>query len=157
MGNNYVLVYGRILTDNARGLSYFAVIALLIAAAIIDVKEYRIPDKLVVAGAAVGLAFSLFDPPRGFLNSIIGGATAELVSLLIYYISKGGLGLGDVKLFGCVGIYLGIEGTVSAMLIAAVLSGLFSLVLICINRDNKKREIPFAPFILAGTLASIMF
>ena len=157
MGNNFILVHGRILTDNARELSYFAVIALLILAAIIDVREYRIPDKLVVVGAVVGLTFSLFDPPRGFLNSLIGGVAAGIVLLLIYYITKGGLGLGDVKLFGCVGFYLGIESTVSAMLIAAVLSGLFSLVLICINRDNKKREIPFAPFILAGTLAAIMF
>lgn len=87
----------------------------------------------------------------------MGGMTAGLVLFLIYCITNGGLGLGDVKLFGCVGIYLGFFSTVSAMLMATVLSGLYSLVLICINRGNKKREIPFAPFILAGALAAIIF
>lgn len=138
-------------------LSYFTIIVLLIAAAIIDVKKFRIPDKLVLPGAAVGLAFSMLEPQRGLLNSLVAGITAGMVLFLIHCVTKGGIGLGDVKLFGCVGIYLGCETTFSAMLIAAVLSGLFSLVLICINRDNKKRELPFAPFILLGTLAAIVF
>jgi prepilin signal peptidase PulO-like enzyme (type II secretory pathway) len=157
MRNHFYLILTSGLTDNIRLISYVAVIALLSAAAIIDIKERRIPDKLVLAGVAAGLVFSLLDMNSGFLNSLMGGVTTGLVLILIYYITKGGLGLGDVKLFVCTGIYLGLEGTVSAMLIAAVLSGLFSLGLICINRDNKKREIPFAPFILAGALVAIIF
>ena len=137
-------------------LPYLTIIILLAAAAIIDIRKKRIPDKLVLAGTVAGLAFVLIDPQREFLSSILGGATAGLVLLLIHYITKGGLGLGDVKLFGCSGIFLGLEGTVSAMLISAVLSGLFSMVLICLNPDNKKSEIPFAPFILAGVLAVII-
>ncbi len=136
--------------------SYLTIIIILVAAAIIDIRKKRIPDKLVLAGTVAGLAFVLIDPQREFLSSILGGATAGLVLLLIHYITKGGLGLGDVKLFGCSGIFLGFESTVSAMLISAVLSGLFSMVLICLNPDNKKSEIPFAPFILAGVLAVII-
>ncbi len=135
---------------------YLTMVILLSAAAIIDIRKKRIPDKLVLAGTVAGLAFVLIDPQREFLSSILGGATAGLVLLLIHYITKGGLGLGDVKLFGCSGIFLGFESTVSAMLISAVLSGLFSMVLICLNPDNKKSEIPFAPFILAGVLAVII-
>ncbi|HOH89566.1 MAG: prepilin peptidase [Clostridia bacterium] len=135
---------------------YLTIVILLSAAAIIDIRKKRIPDKLVLAGTVAGLAFVLIDPQREFLSSILGGATAGLVLLLIHYITKGGLGLGDVKLFGCSGIFLGFESTVSAMLISAVLSGLFSMVLICLNPDNKKSEIPFAPFILAGVLAVII-
>ena len=135
---------------------YLTIVILLSAAAIIDIRKKRIPDKLVLAGTVAGLAFVLIDPQREFLSSILGGATAGLVLLLIHYITKGGLGLGDVKLFGCSGIFLGFERIISAMLISAVLSGLFSIVLICLNPDNKKSEIPFAPFILAGVLAVII-
>jgi leader peptidase (prepilin peptidase)/N-methyltransferase len=138
-------------------MSYFMVIVLLIAASIIDIRERRIPDKLVLTGTAAGLGFSLLDPQIELSTSLMGGMTAGLVLLLVHYITKGSLGLGDVKLFGCSGIYLGFEGIVSAMLISTVLSGFFSLILICINRDNKKREIPFAPFILAGVLIVIIF
>lgn len=136
--------------------SYIVVFAILITASIIDIKERRIPDNLIIAGVVVGLTLTLYNTEHGLMDGLMGGMTAGLVLLLIFYITKGGLGLGDVKLFGCIGVYLGLESTVSAMLIAAFLSGLFSLVLICINRDNKKREIPFAPFIMAGTLAAII-
>ncbi|MHB1394034.1 MAG: prepilin peptidase [Clostridia bacterium] len=142
--------------SNINIASYLVVFAILITASIIDIKERRIPDNLIIAGVAIGLALAFHNPEQGFLDGLIGGMTAGLILLLISHITKGGLGLGDVKLFGCIGIYLGLESTVSAMLIAAILSGLFSLILICINRDNKKREIPFAPFIMAGALAAVM-
>lgn len=157
MRHHFYLIIAPVLAGNTGLFSYFAVITLLITASIIDVREHRIPDRLVLAGVIIGLIFTLLDPGREFLDSVLGGMAARLMLLLIYYITKGSIGLGDVKLFGCVGIYLGFESTVSAMLIAAVLSGSFSLVLICINRDNKKRELPFAPFILAGALAAIVF
>lgn len=144
------------LNQNRGMFSYLAVIILLIAASVIDFKEHRIPDKLIVVGTVIGLVFSLINSYKGLLNGLIGGIAVTLVLLLVFCITKGGLGLGDVKLFGCVGIYLGFEDTFSALLTASVLSGLFSFVLICINRDNKKREIPFAPFILVGTLAAII-
>ncbi|HYE81872.1 MAG TPA: A24 family peptidase [Clostridia bacterium] len=143
------------LTDNIRLISHLLVVIILIAAAASDIREHRIPDKLVLAGTAAGLVLATFNPQIGLLDSFIGGVTAGLVLLLTYYVTKGGLGLGDVKLFGCTGIYLGLEGTVSALVAASVLGGLYSLLLICMDRDNKKREIPFAPFILAGALAAI--
>lgn len=141
--------------ENIKLLTYFTVTALLIAAAIIDIKERRIPDILVLIGTAAGLFFSLLDPNRKFLVSLAGGAAAVLLLLLVYYTAKGGLGLGDVKLFGCIGTYLELADTVSVMLIAAVLSGIFSLVLICIKRVSKRQELPFAPFILMGVLIAV--
>lgn len=138
-------------------LSYAAVIAMLSIAAVVDIKEHRIPDVLILAGTATGLIFSLLDPRKGVLSSFMGGMTVGLILLVIHCITKGGLGLGDVKLFGCTGIYLGLEHTASAIVIASILSGLYSLVLVAINSENKKREIPFAPFILAGVLAAIVF
>ena len=155
MGYYNMILAGAVIS-NINIASYLVVFAILITASIIDIRERRIPDNLIIAGVVIGLTITLFNPEHGFLDGLIGGTTAGLVMLLISCITKGGLGLGDVKLFGCIGIYLGLESTASAMLIAAVLSGLFSLVLICINRDNKKREIPFAPFIMAGALAAVM-
>lgn len=136
--------------------SYIVVFAILITASIIDIKERRIPDNLIIAGLVIGLTLALYNTEHSLTDGLMAGVTAGLVLLLISYITKGGIGLGDVKLFGCAGVYLGLESTVSAMLIAAVLSGLFSFVLICISPDNKKREIPFAPFIMVGALAAVM-
>ncbi len=134
-----------------------AAVTILILAAIIDIRTLRIPDRLVLAGAAVGLALALLDDGRGLSGSLLGGITAGTVMFLLHKITRGGLGLGDAKLFACMGIYLGMEDTLSAMVAAGVLSGIYSLILICISSENKKRELPFAPFILAGSLGVIFF
>ena len=152
----YNMTLAEAVTSNINIASYLVVFAILITASIIDIRVGRIPDKLIIAGAAIGLILSLFNPEHGLLQGLMTGTVAGLVMLLVSWITKGGLGLGDVKLFGCIGIYLGLESIASAMLISAILSGFFSLVLLCINRDNKKREIPFAPFIMVGTLAAII-
>lgn len=138
-------------------ISSIIAITMLTSAAVIDIRTHRIPDRLVLAGALAGLLFLLFDAQRGLVNGLIGGITSGLSMLLVHKITRDGLGLGDVKLLGCTGIYLGLEGILSAMATAVVLSGLYSLILICISRDNKKREIPFAPFILVGALGAILF
>jgi Flp pilus assembly protein protease CpaA len=156
MDSNFYLACRAIAEGNRELLSFAAVTFLLIAAAVIDIRERRIPDSLILAGVATGIILSLLEKDKGLLKGLLGGAAVGALLLLIYYLSKGGLGLGDVKLFGCTGIYLGFERTMSVMLIAAVLSGLFGLALVCINRKNRKSELPFAPFILAGALVEII-
>lgn len=131
------------------------IVAVLIAAAFIDIRTRRIPDRLVLAAATAGLLLMSVDSGKSWIDSLAGGLVSGVVMLIIRMITRNGLGLGDVKLLGCTGIYLGLEGALSSMVVAVVLSGIFSLVLICIKRENRKSEIPFAPFILAGTLAAV--
>lgn len=138
-------------------VSHIAAVAMLISAAVIDIRTRRIPDGLLMAGAVAGVLFLLFDTRKVLLDGLTGGITAGLLMFLVHKITRDGLGLGDVKLFGCTGIYLGLESILSVMVTAVLLSGLYGLILICINRDNKKREIPFAPFILAGALGVMFF
>ena len=70
--------------------------------------------------------------------------------------TKGDLGMGDVKLFACVGLYLGLEKVMQAMFYSAILSGIIGIVLIIISVSNKKKIMPFAPFMLVGTLVAIL-
>lgn len=142
---------------NAGNVSNITLVAFAALAAFIDIRTRRIPDRLVLAAAAAGIVFLYVDGNGGWMDSLLGGAAAGLILLLVHWLTRGGLGLGDVKLFGCSGIYLGLEDVLSAMMIAVVLSGICSLVLICINRENRKRELPFAPFILSGILGAVFF
>lgn len=156
MGYNSMIFNGES-TDIIAGALYLIVFVILTAAAIIDIRKRIIPDKLVLSGSAAGLILKIFDTKNGFLDGLIGGMAAGLVLLIVYHITKGGIGLGDVKLFGCIGIYLGFENAFSALFLACILSGLLSLVLICMNMNNRKREMPFAPFVLAGALVAVIF
>lgn len=140
---------------NAENITNMTLVAFAALAAFIDIRTRRVPDRLILTAAMAGIAFLYVDQDGGWLDGLLGGAAAGLILLLVHWVTRGGFGLGDVKLFGCSGIYLGLVGVLSAMMLAFVLSGICSLVLICINRENRKREIPFAPFILLGILGTV--
>lgn len=131
------------------------VVIMLIIAAIVDIRTRRIPDLLILSFAAAGLLYIFFDVYRELPEGLLGALIAFFSMFLAYKASGGGLGFGDVKLFGCTGLYLGLEDTLAAMLASVIFCGFISLVLIGINRENRKRELPFAPFMLAGTLAAL--
>jgi leader peptidase (prepilin peptidase)/N-methyltransferase len=135
---------------------YIVVFTVLLAAAVIDIREHRIPDRLIIAGIAAGVAARLVNPGSRLQDGIIGGVSAFAVLLVIHLATRGGLGLGDVKLMGCIGFCLGFEQAFSILLIGVILIGLYGLVLVFIDRENRKRELPFAPFLLAGTLIAML-
>ncbi|HEY9240893.1 MAG TPA: A24 family peptidase [Streptosporangiaceae bacterium] len=133
--------------------------------AVIDARERRLPDRLTlpsypVALALLGLAALL--PPGGgrhFLGALAGLGIALALFTVQAVLYPAGLGWGDVKLAGILGLYLGWLG------LAAVAAGLFlgyllaavaGLGLIAAGRASRKTQLPFGPFLLAGTLAVIM-
>ena len=135
------------------------------ALAVIDARERRLPDRLTlpsypVALALLGLAALLLPGgDRHFLGALAGLGIALALFLAQALLYPAGLGWGDVKLAGILGLYLGWLG------LAAVAAGLFlgyllaavaGLALIAAGRASRKTQLPFGPFLLAGTLATIM-
>ncbi len=133
--------------------------------AVIDARERRLPDRLTlpsypVALALLGLAaVALPGGGRHFLGALAGLGIALALFVVQAVIYPAGLGWGDVKLAGILGLYLGWLG------LAAVAAGLFlgyllaavaGLGLIAAGRASRKTQLPFGPFLLAGTLAVIM-
>ncbi len=85
--------------------------------------------------------------------ALAGGAILFTLYLVIVLAYPRGMGLGDVKLAGVIGLYLGwlgwgqlAVGAFSAFLLGAS----FSLVLVAARRANRRTAIPFGPFMLAG-------
>jgi prepilin peptidase CpaA len=105
--------------------------ALLLWAALGDLRRRRIPNRLVLVIAILGIAYSAWSG-RGFsgLGSSFGGIATGLVCWLPFYV-LGWLGAGDVKMFAAAGAWLGpakaLEGSVVAALIGAVLALLWML------------------------------
>lgn len=135
------------------------------ALAVIDARERRLPDRLTlpsypVALALLGLAALLLPGGgRHFLGALAGLGIALALFTVQAVLYPAGLGWGDVKLAGILGLYLGWLG------LAAVAAGLFlgyllaavaGLGLIAAGRASRKTQLPFGPFLLAGTLAVIM-
>lgn len=111
-----------------------ALLLILLVAAIIDWRTFKIPN-LVTIPAAVG-ALTYYTGMHGFSGLLfsLAGLGIGLLLLLIPYL-MGGLGGGDVKLMGVVGAFLGAKAVIIAFLFSAIIGGLYALSLIVIHRD----------------------
>lgn len=137
-------------------LLYFAAIS--VALALIDLDTHRLPNVIVlpaylVAGALVTTAGILQGDYLPLLRAAIGMGAMFLAYLAMAFAYPGGMGLGDVKLAGVIGIYLGWAGW-GALAVGAfsafLLAGVFSVILMVTKRANRKSGIPFGPWMLAG-------
>jgi leader peptidase (prepilin peptidase)/N-methyltransferase len=139
--------------------------AVSIALALIDLDTHRLPNPLVLPGYVVGaallgtagiLAGDYAALVRGGLGLVILGV-AYLVMALAY---PGGMGMGDVKLAGVLGLFLGFLGwgeLVVGAFAAFLLGGLYALGLLVTRRATRKSGIPFGPWMLAGAWVGIFW
>ena len=106
-------------------------IALLVIAAVIDMKTGRIPNWLVFGGALYALVYNTMSPlyarDIGILFAL-GGLAVGLVALLPAYLFRV-MGAGDVKLMAMVGAFIGAWATVGAVLATLVAGGVLALAL----------------------------
>ncbi|WHY84881.1 A24 family peptidase [Neobacillus novalis] len=119
-----------------------------------DIHYMLIPDKILIWFAGIFLLERIVWPLNPWWDSLVGAATGFTLLLLIAIVSKGGMGGGDVKLYGLLGFVLGFKLVLLSFFLStlygAVLGGLAQLFRIV----KKRQPIPFGPFIAAGTLSA---
>lgn len=144
-------------------LCYLAAVAAPLA--VIDLRERRLPDVLTLPSYPAALlllgiaAFFLHNGGGQFRHALLGLAGAAALYLLLVLVYPAGLGWGDVKLSGVLGLYLGWFGLrvwLYGMLGGFVLAGVTGVALIAARKATRKTQVPFGPFMLAGALAAIL-
>jgi prepilin signal peptidase PulO-like enzyme (type II secretory pathway) len=130
--------------------------SLLITGSVFDLLKGVIPNGLVLTGIAASVGLMLFDRtalPDIFLAALGVGLLLLFIRWLgVFWFNKPGMGMGDVKLFTAVALYLG-WSTFWLIYLSVMLAGLFSLVLLVLGVLDRKSHIPFAPFI---TIAAVI-
>lgn len=130
---------------------FFSVFCVFLVHFIVDLKHQILPDSLNVYLAALFLIVSVFNFPwtHWFLGGVIGFGFPLIVSWLFYQI-KGqiGLGGGDIKLYGALGIYLGPIGVMQNLFLSCLIGAIIGGTLILTKVIKKETPIPFGPFIL---------
>ncbi len=123
-----------------------------------DFKRRIIPDVYLFPFLFAGLLTTTFFPwPITIADSVIGGAMGYCLGLIVGFIFEHlhkdekypPIGMGDIKLLGAGGIWLGTIGLAIAMIIACILSFIW-------GRRNNEKYIPFAPFFLIGGFLSLI-
>lgn len=139
---------------------------LLIPVTFIDLKYMIIPNGLVLTGFIGGIALSLyhiFINPFSlyqstlwytpFLGMVSASGILFVIAMVgfIIYKNDGAMGMGDVKLFIPIGLFLGWKLTLLTLFLAIVMGGFTSLVLLILKIKERKSAIPFGPFIAFAT------
>ena len=130
--------------------------ALMIAVAAIDLEHRIVPNRLLVPAVAWALVgWAVVD--AGFLpEALAAGAGAFTFLLLAALAYPAGMGMGDVKLAGAMGLYLGIA-VVPALAIAFLAGSVVGIgYLVRDGRDARKTGVPFAPFLAFGGLVGLL-
>ena len=136
--------------------------ALLWPIAYTDFTTYRIPNLFVVSGLlarVIVLAAELIFAREGILATILTEMIASLILFLVAalcaVVVKNSIGGGDMKLFLVMGLFLGLQGTWSAMFLSLIVSFVIAIVLLITKKKSRKDVIPFGPALMIGTYLSI--
>ena len=130
--------------------------AVLIAVAGIDWDHRIIPNKIVVPAAVWGLAGTILLRPDNVDDVLIAGGIAFVALFVTALAYPAGMGMGDVKLAGAMGLYLG-SWVAPAMLVAFLAGSIVGIAIIAREgRDARKKGVPFGPFLALGGLVGIL-
>lgn len=117
-----------------------------------DMTAMLLYDKVTLLLAAVGVVRAFFE--HQLLEALYGAGAMLVIMLLLYFVSRGGMGEGDVKLAPALGIWLGLEQGLLCLLLAFVSGGIVGALLLLCKRGKLKQAIPFGPFLCAGAVAA---
>jgi leader peptidase (prepilin peptidase)/N-methyltransferase len=135
-----------------------------LALAMIDIDVKRLPNKIVlpsypVSACLLGIAALAEHDVWSFARAAMGMAALFGLYFLLAFIYPAGMGFGDVKLAGLLGIYLGYLGwgeVVTGGFLGFLFGGVVGVGLMLAGRAGRKSQIPFGPYMLAGALVAII-
>ena len=144
--------------------AYLYLVAVGIALALIDIDLYRLPDALTlpsypVALVLLGGAALAQDATDAWLRAVICGAIAFAFYFAVWFAYPAGMGFGDVKLSGVLGIYLGwlSYGVLCVgLFLGFLVGGIFSIGLVVLKDGGRKTKVPFGPFMLLGAYLAVL-
>ena len=125
--------------------------------AVIDLKVKKIPNKIILilfVVRIVGLIFEYIHDGAFSTDKLIFSGLGLLVGglfmLICMLLSKGGVGAGDVKLIAVIGLYYGLAGVLSILMVTLFFAAIYSIVMLLTKKAKMKSTLPMAPFIFIG-------
>jgi len=134
----------------------FILVAAAVPAGFIDFDVRKIPNQITASAAAGAIIAGLITRPAGLPTQLLWGAVAGGFLLIFALLYPGGLGMGDVKLAGVIGLCLGnavVVGLIAGLLLAALVG--IGVIVRVGAAQGRKTAIPLGPFLAAGALIGL--
>jgi len=133
---------------------YFCLLAVIM---VIDLERGVILNKVVYPAGAIALIIGAFTSNPGIAKVLIGGGLGLVTMLLVALVYRGGIGWGDVKMAGLVGLLTGFPLILVSLLLAVVSGGIVATVLLLFKVKQRKQTIPFGPFLSLGAVLTLLW
>ena len=140
---------------------YWPLAAALVAITFIDLDHQIIPNAITLPGVVIGLLCALLLPwTPGLVDAaigavVVGGMLWGVAALYEWRTGRMGLGLGDVKLMAMLGAFLGLEPTLSILILGCLLGLLQGLAMIALRLGGRLTRIPFGPALATAGVAHL--
>lgn len=123
-----------------------------------DLDLRIVPNQVLLASLALGISAQLLTRPEDWLTWTLSSVIAFSAMFVIALAYPRGMGMGDVKLAGVMGLYLG-RAIAPALLFAFLVGTLFGLAVMAKRgvAEGRKTKVPFAPFLAAGGVFGLFF
>lgn len=143
-------------------IRYIILLSAMFIIAWIDQCDRRIPNDILLVLSAVRIVLWIVEcfVFKGIglallFSSLLGMIFGGGLFLLAHFLSKGGVGMGDVKLFAVIGTYVGGGSIMTVVFLTAAVSAVYSIIMLALKKIKLKEEIPFAPFALTGVILTM--
>ncbi len=127
--------------------------AFLIVMFLIDLSHLRLPNSINAFGVVAGVLLAAAGwSDTSFTHALAGALAGGGVVLLVSWLSKGGMGVGDAKFLAAIGAFLGPIGALYTLFAGSFVGAGVGLVLIKLGRHERGGRIPFGPFLALGAV-----
>jgi leader peptidase (prepilin peptidase)/N-methyltransferase len=132
----------------------------MVALIFIDFDHQILPNGITLPGAAIGLALagpraeiSLVD---AVLGALLGAGLLFLVAEVYFRLRKvEGLGMGDVKMMGMIGAYVGWKGVLLTLFLGSLSGTLAGVAVMAASKGDLRTKLPFGTFLGMGGIATV--
>jgi len=150
-------------------LYYLGIVSFLIAILVYDWLYMEIPSLVLWISGIWALGFSIYFDIANYekINSIFqsgvfSGILAAVIAFLfffslVYFSKEKWMGMGDALLVIFLGLFLGWPEILLALFLAFNIGALFSVGLLIFRRKTLKSQIPFGPFLVLGSILTLLF
>src|SRR5215218_8031042 len=135
-------------------LSALVLIAALIALAVIDLEHRLLPNVMVGPAALAGLILSILANPAGWWIYPLSALAVAGALLVLALAIPGGMGMGDVKMAGMLGAFLGPYAAL-AVFLGALLGAVTGGLLMVTGKMQRRSALPFGLFMALGGIISL--
>lgn len=135
----------------------FLLISMLMIILVSDISYMIIPNKVLLFFLPLFIIMRFIQPLDPWWSTVVGGGGAFLLVAIIILASKGGMGAGDMKLFGVLGFVLGIGKVLLTFFLASLIGAVIGMLLLLFKVIERKQPIPFGPYIIVATIISYFY